>query len=44
MKRARFTEDQIIGVLKEHEGGAKTADLSRKHGVSEATLYKWKAK
>jgi uncharacterized protein YjcR len=43
MKRARFTEDQIIGVLKEHEAGAKTADLARKHGVSEATLYNWKA-
>jgi Transposase len=38
MKRARFTEEQIIGVLKEHEAGAKTADLARKHGVSEATL------
>jgi putative transposase len=44
MKRGRFTEDQIIGVLKEHEAGAKTADLARKHGVSEATLYNWKAK
>jgi putative transposase len=44
MKRARFTEDQIIGVLKEHEAGAKTAALARKHGVSEATLYNWKAK
>jgi putative transposase len=44
MKRARFTDDQIIGVLKEHEAGAKTADLARKHGVSEATLYNWKAK
>ena len=44
MKRARFTEDQIVGVLKEHEAGAKTADLARKHGVSEATLYNWKAK
>jgi transposase-like protein len=43
MKRARFTEEQIIGVLKEHEAGAKTADLARKHGVSEATLYNWKA-
>ena len=41
MKRARFTEDQIIGVLKEQEAGAKTADLARKHGVSEATLYNW---
>ena len=44
MKRARFTEDQIIGVLKEHEAGAKTGDLARKHGVSEATLYNWKTK
>ena len=44
MKRARFTEDPIIGVLKEHEAGAKTGDLARKHGVSEATLYNWKAK
>ena len=44
MKRARFTEDQIIRVLKEHEAGAKTADLARKHGVSEATLYNWKAR
>lgn len=44
MKRARFTEDQIIGVLKEHEAGAKTSDLARKHGISEATLYNWKAK
>ncbi|MBR0884751.1 MULTISPECIES: IS3 family transposase [Bradyrhizobium] len=44
MKRARFTEEQIIAVLKEHEAGAKTADLARKHGVSEATIYNWKAK
>ena len=44
MKGARFTEEQIIGVLKEHEAGAKTADLARKHGVSEATIYNWKAK
>jgi putative transposase len=44
MKRARFTEEQIIGVLKEHEAGAKTADLSRKHGILEGTLYNWKSK
>ena len=44
MKRARFTEDQIIAVLKEHEAGAKTADLARKHGIPEATIYNWKPK
>ena len=44
MKRIRFSEDQIIAVLREHEAGAKTADLARKHGISEATLYNWKAK
>ena len=44
MKRIRFTEEQIIAVLREHEAGAKTADLCRKHGMSEATLYNWKAK
>ncbi len=44
MKRTRFTEEQIIGVLKEGEAGAKTADLARQHGISEATLYNWKAK
>jgi hypothetical protein len=44
MKRARFTEEQIIDVLREHEAGAKTVDLARKPGVSEATLYNGKAK
>lgn len=44
MKRSRFTEDQIIGMLKEHEAGVPVAELCRKHGVSTASLYKWKAK
>ena len=44
MKRIRSTEEQIIAVLREHEAGAKAADLARKHGISEATLYNWKAK
>ena len=44
MKRSRFTEEQIIGVLKEHDLGAKTAELCRKHGISEATFYNWKSK
>jgi len=43
MKRTRFSEEQIIGVLKEAEAGAKTADLARQHGVSEATIYNWKS-
>ena len=44
MKRKRFTEEQIIAVLREQELGAKTADLCRKHGISEATFYNWKSK
>jgi putative transposase len=44
MKRKRFSEEQIIGVLKEHEAGMKTADLCRRHGISEATFYNWKSK
>ena len=40
----RYTEEQIIGILKEHDLGAKTADLCRKHGVSEATFYNWENK
>ncbi|MET4279515.1 hypothetical protein ABIB68_007838 [Bradyrhizobium sp. F1.2.2] len=44
MKRKRFTEEQIIGILKEHEAGGPVADLCRKHGVSDASIYKWKAR
>jgi putative transposase len=44
MKRSRFTEEQIIAILKEGEAGAKTADLCRRHGISDATYYNWKAK
>jgi putative transposase len=44
MKRKRHSEEQIIAILKEHEAGLKTADLCRKHGISEASFYNWKAK
>jgi len=44
MKRNRFTEEQIIGILKEHETGVPVLELCRKHGVSDASIYKWKAK
>jgi putative transposase len=44
MKRSRITEEQIIGILKEQESGQRTADVCRRHGVSEGTFYKWKAK
>lgn len=44
MKRNRFSEEQIIGILKEHEAGVPVADLCRKHGVSDASIHKWKAK
>ena len=44
MKPSRFTEEQIIGILREQDAGAKTADVCRKHGISSATFYKWKAR
>lgn len=44
MKRSRFSEEQIIGILKEAEGGGGIGELARRHGISEGTLYRWKAK
>jgi putative transposase len=44
MARKRYTEEQIIGVLKEAQAGMSTQELCRKHGVSDATIYKWKSK
>ena len=44
MRKSRFTEQQIIGMIKEHESGMSTAEVCRKHGISDATFYKWRAK
>ena len=44
MKRSRFSEEQIIAILREHEAGVRSDEVCRKHGISSATLYKWKAK
>ena len=44
MKKARFTQDQIIGILKEHQAGATAAGLCRQHGISDATFYTWRSK
>jgi putative transposase len=44
MKRSRFTEEQIIGILKEHQAGMSASELCRKHGISDATFYNWRSK
>lgn len=44
MKRSRFTEEQIIGILKEHQAGLSATELCRKHGISDATFYNWRSK
>jgi putative transposase len=44
MRKSRFSEDQIIGVLKEHQSGVPAAELCRKHGISDATFYTWRTK
>ena len=44
MKKSRFSEEQIIGILKQHEAGRRVPELAREHGISEATIYTWKSK